>query len=335
MYLSLSFSEQNGKNCGSFMIGLILTSIMVYINKFSIIISLIIIYNQLYNIRERRLFRTYYSNNKLYNIGSANDFFEGFIYRITLNNTSKFLERLSKMLIFLNDKSSYFNKFVYDINNKLNNIFNNDIYDAIILREEEIFSILYKELCNDVDIDKNNNFRNMYLMFPKTLLKKYNPYNWFNDGYDLSMENVFLSTENEKKIEFISNNLLNKLLAVEYLIVLIGVKMNIIRKYEKAVNIHKAVVYGLNMIEDLELMLNMIDNSTFSDDIIKEIKYNFTMFLQNINIFVYELIETKFDNTQMNLLLLKYQKYNNQRYDNQSYDNPGIYKNLLLIFSKL
>jgi hypothetical protein len=59
------------------------------------------------------------------------------------------------------------------------------------------------------------------------------------------------------------------------------------------------------------------------------------MFLQNINIFVYELIETKFDNTQMNLLLLKYQKYNNQRYDNQSYDNPGIYKNLLLIFSKL
>lgn len=327
MYLSLSFSEQNGKNCGSFTIGLILCLIMVYINNFRIILSLMIMLNQLYNIRERRIFRAYY-DNKLYNIGTGKDFLEGFIYRITFNNSIVVFKRLSNILIILNDKSYFFNKFICHINNKLNDVLNGDIYEAIISKQDEIFRAIYNELYNDYDFDKDSiKMKNMYLMFPKTLLKKFNPYKWFNNGYDLSMENVFLSKENENKIEFISDDLLNKLLIVEYLIVLIGIKMKIIRTFKKADNIHKAVVYGLYMIEDLEIMLNMIDNDKLSDDIFHQIKNNFKTFMHNINIFLYDLVCNNFENEKINSHINNYLFY-----DNQSYDK---YKDLLLIFKNL
>ena len=337
MYLSISFSEQNGKNCGSFMIGLILMLIMVYITKFSIIISLMIMFNQLYNIRERRIFRTYYSNNnKLYNLGTDKDFLDGFIYRITLNNTSRVLKRLSKIVILLNEKSYWFNKLVSKINDKLNDILHSDVYEAIISKQEEIYRLIYDELFKETDNNDNNdnndndNINKMYMYYPKQILENFHPYNWFNNGLDLSIEKVFLSTENEKRIELLNDDLLNKLLITQYLIVLIGCKINKIKTYKKAKNIHKAVIYGLNIIDDLKIMLDLIDNNKNNkelDNIEDGINSEFTMFIHNINIFVYDLCNSNFENKKISYLLDNYQGC-----DNKSYEK---YKDLLVIFNNL
>ena len=328
MYLSISFSEQNGKNCGSFMIGLTLMLSMVYITKFSIIISLMIMFNQLYNIRERRIFRTYYSNNnKLYNLGTEKDFLDGFIYRITLNNTSRVLKRLSQIVTLLNEKSYCFNKLVYKINDKFNDIFHSDVYEEIITKQEEIYRMLYNELFKDTDNNDNKKNHKMYMYYPKKILENFNPYNWFNNGLDLSIEKVFLSNEMEKRIEFISSDLVNKLLITQYLIVLIGCKINKIKTYKKANNIHKAVIYGLNIIDDLKLILNIIDNNKELDNIEDIINSEFKMFIHNINIFVYDLCNSNFENKKISNILDNYQGC-----DNQSYEK---YKDLLVIFNNL